>query len=188
MRVIAGSAGGRRLVVPARGTRPTSDRVRESLFSTLDSELGEFDGRHVLDLYAGSGAVGVEAASRGAAHVLLVDSAQPAVVACRRNAALVPDAAVAVIRADVAAFVAAGPGAPATPPYDVAVLDPPYDLAGDRVTAVLAGLVEGGWLADAALVVVERDARSPALAWPDGLQPRRSRRLGETVLWYGRRT
>ncbi|WP_193612299.1 16S rRNA (guanine(966)-N(2))-methyltransferase RsmD [Nocardioides lijunqiniae] len=181
-RVIAGRAKGRRLATP-RGdaTRPTSDRVREALFSAVESWCGSLHGLRVLDLYAGSGAVGLEAWSRGAEAVTLVEQD-------RRTAALVSDNArtIGFAQADVrAASVAATLRQPPTAPYDVVFLDPPYPLSDEAVAADLAGLVEHGWLAPDALVVVERAKRSTEPTWPDGLVGDRSKRYGETVLWYG---
>ena len=179
-RIIAGTAGGRSLQVPRGGaTRPTSDRVREALFSSLEHTL-DLDGARVLDLYAGSGALGLEAASRGAASVLLVESAAPAVAACRRTAAALGLPGVQVRAAAVAAALAGEPGEP----FDVALLDPPYDLPEPSLAAVLARLVDGGWLSPDAVVVVERSTRGAEPTWPSGLQRTASRRYGETVLWF----
>jgi 16S rRNA (guanine(966)-N(2))-methyltransferase RsmD len=183
-RVIAGSHGGRRLAAPpGRLTRPTSDRVREGLFSTLDA-LTTVPGCRFADLYAGSGAAGLEAASRGAAAVLLVESdARAARVAAANVADLGLGAVCRLVRAPVGAAVAAGPGEP----YDVVFADPPYALADDAVTDLLAGLVAHGWLADGAVVVLERGSRSPGPAWPATITADRRRHYGESVLWYGRR-
>lgn len=182
-RIIAGTAGGRRLRTP-RGelTRPTSDRVREALFSALESTLGSLDGLRFLDLYAGSGAVGLEALSRGAASAVLVEQD-------RRTAALVRDNArdigfgdrAVVVGSAVARFLA---DAPATA-YDVVFLDPPYGLSRSAVEADLALLADRGWLADDAVVVVERSGRDAALTWPDGLAEERLRKYGETALVFG---
>jgi 16S rRNA (guanine966-N2)-methyltransferase len=183
-RIIAGVAGGRRLVVPeGRATRPTSDRAREGLFSTLVSLMGSLDGCRVLDLYAGSGAVGFEALSRGAGHALLVDADARAVAALRRNAAQLglPGAEV---RADKVERLAS---APPLAPYDVIFADPPYAVADDSLREVLAGLARNGWLADEAVVAVERSSRHAQWRWPDGIESVRDRRYGEGALWYGRR-
>lgn len=184
-RLISGEAGGRSLVVPPGGaTRPTSDRVREALFSRLQHR-GWLDGTRVLDLYAGSGALGLEAASRGASHVLLVEHAAAAVAACRRNAAST-GLDVEVRAAGVGSVLAAD--APA--PFDVVLADPPYDLSEAALTEVLVRLVEGGWLAEDALVVVERSRRSPEPSWPagpGGLVHDDLKTYGETVLWFARR-
>jgi 16S rRNA (guanine966-N2)-methyltransferase len=178
-RIIAGVAGGRRLQVPRGGaTRPTSDRVREALFSRLEHVV-DLDGARVLDLFAGSGALGLEAASRGASAVLLVDVAAPAIAACRRNAAALGLPGVTVRAASAGAALAAPP----EEPYDAALLDPPYDLGEDALAEVLGRLADG-WLADDALVVVERSSRSPEPVWPAGLERTGERRYGETVLWF----
>src|ERR1700691_5308835 len=182
-RVIAGEAGGRRLAVPpGTTTRPTSDRAREGLFASLLSELGSFGGRHVLDLFAGSGAIGLEALSRGAERVLLVESDPRAAAVIKANIAAVglPGATVAVDR--VERLLSRPPAAAGG--YDVVLADPPYALAEAAVTRVLT-LLQGGWLADGALVVIERATRSGPLDWPPGYLPSKSRRYGEATFWYG---
>jgi 16S rRNA (guanine(966)-N(2))-methyltransferase RsmD len=185
-RIVAGALGGRRLTVPTGDrTRPTSDRVREALFSTLES-LVDLSGARFADLYAGSGAVGLEAMSRGAAEVLLVESdARVARVARENIGVLAAAPAARLVVGRVSQVLAAGPGGP---PYDVVFADPPYAVPDDDVTAMLAALVDGGWLAAEAVVAVERSSRSPAPAWVPGLTAERSRRYGETTLWYGRRS
>ncbi|ASW53985.1 16S rRNA (guanine(966)-N(2))-methyltransferase RsmD [Plantactinospora sp. KBS50] len=185
-RIVAGSLGGRRLVAPpGERTRPTSDRVREALFGALDAAV-DLDGARFVDLYAGSGAVGLEAYSRGAGHVLLVESDARAARVIRDNIAAVRAApAVRLAAAPVAAVLAAGPG---DGPYDVVFADPPYAVSGDDLDAVLAALVGGDWLAPDALVVVERSTRSAPMTWVNGITAERSRRYGETTLWYGRRS
>jgi 16S rRNA (guanine966-N2)-methyltransferase len=184
-RIIAGELGGRRLATPTgRDTRPTSDRVREALFSTLDT-LTDLDGCHFVDLYAGSGAVGIEAASRGAARVLLVESDPRSARVARDNVtALGLGRQVTVSPSTVASVLSGGP--PGGAACDVIFLDPPYPVGEDEVSAVLAGLVAHGWLAAQAVVVVERSSRSPEPRWVPGLTAERSRRYGETMLWYGR--
>ena len=182
-RIVAGAARGRRLAVPpGRGTRPTSDRAREGLFSALESMVGAFAGLRVLDLYAGSGAVGLEAASRGAAAVTLVEADRRAADAARANAEAVAPRVTRVVLAPVARWLATATEAP----YDVVFLDPPYDLPDAEVADVLAGLVGRGLLAPEAVVVVERATRGSEPAWPQGVEPLRSRRYGEATLWYGR--
>jgi 16S rRNA (guanine966-N2)-methyltransferase len=181
-RVIAGTAGGRRLRVPGGdGTRPTSDRAREGLFASLLSELGDLDGLHVLDLYAGSGAVGLEALSRGAASVLLVESDARAAAVIKANIAAValPGAAVATGRAE---RLLSRP--PDGERYDLVFADPPYAVPEQAVNAVLA-LLHDGWLADGALLVVERATRSGPFDWPPGYAGGKSRRYGEATFWYG---
>jgi 16S rRNA (guanine966-N2)-methyltransferase len=184
-RIIAGAAGGRRLAAPAgRSTRPTSDRAREGLFAAVLSMLGTLDGCRVLDLYAGSGAVGLEALSRGADDVLLVESDAGAAEVIRRNIAAVglPGARLARDRVDRLLRRGPDPGWRA----DLVFADPPYAAAPDEIEAMLAALAGRGWLAPGAAVIVERDARSAAPHWPAGFEQDRSRRYGETVLWYGR--
>jgi len=182
-RIIAGSAGGRRLAAPpGRDTRPTSDRAREGLFSTVLALLGPLDGLRVADLYAGSGAVGFEALSRGAAHALLVESHPRAMKVIRQNAEALglPGAVPCADR--VERLVRKKPDEP----YDLIFADPPYALADASVTALLEDLRDQGWAAPDALVVVERAARGPALSWPGGYEAERDRRYGEAVFWYGR--
>lgn len=182
-RVIAGKAGGRRLAVPGgMSTRPTSDRAREGLFAAVLSETGPLDGKRVLDLYAGSGAVGLEALSRGARHVLMVESDSRAVAVIKANIAAIrlPGGAVAPGRVErVLARTAAAEGG-----YDLVFADPPYAVSDAEVTRVL-GLLAQGWLARDALVVVERASRSGAVAWPPDFLPGKSRRYGEATFWYG---
>ena len=178
-RVIAGAAKGRRLAVPPRGTRPTSDRAREGLFNTLATLL-DLHGAAVLDLFAGSGAVGLEALSRGAAEAVLVESDRSAVQVARRNAGTVGLPGAAVVARPVAAYLAADPR-----PFDLVFADPPYALDAATLAGALRSLTDG-WLATGALVVVERSARDAAPAWPEGIEALFCRRYGETVLWYGR--
>ena len=181
-RIIAGSAGGRRLVAPrGRDTRPTSERTREGLFSALEAAHGTLRGLAFLDLYAGSGAVGLEAASRGAAPVLLVETAPAAIATLRTNVAALDLAAVTVREERVERLLTQS--APCL--FDVVFLDPPY---ADPVDGPLQCLLDNGWLATEATVVVERATRSAAPGWPDGVTPERTRRYGDSTLWYGRRS
>jgi 16S rRNA (guanine966-N2)-methyltransferase len=180
---VSGRYGGRRITTPpGRETRPTSDRVREALFSTLDSELG-LPGARVLDLYAGSGAVGLEALSRGAEHALLVEHDPRAVKVIRANIAALGATGATVCGGRVAAVLATGNQGTA---YDLVFADPPYPLIEQELAAMLAALMQGGWLADGAMVVVERSSRSPEPPWVQGITGERGRRYGETTLWYGR--
>lgn len=182
-RVIAGTAGGRRLAVPpGNGTRPTSDRAREGLFSTWEALHG-IEGSRVADLYAGSGAVGLEALSRGAVHALLVEADARAARTVRENVASLglPGAEA---RTGKAEQVVTGP-APAEP-YDLVFLDPPYAVADEELREILLTLRSGGWLSEDAVVTVERSTRGGSFGWPDGFEPLRSRRYGEGTFWYGR--
>ncbi|EFL38878.1 16S rRNA (guanine(966)-N(2))-methyltransferase RsmD [Streptomyces fungicidicus] len=184
-RVIAGAAGGRRLAVPpGQGTRPTSDRAREGLFSTWQSLLGgPLDGERVLDLYAGSGAVGLEALSRGAGHVLLVEADARAVRTVRENVTSLglPGAEVRSGKAEQIARTA-----PPPEPYDLVFLDPPYAVPDGDLREILLTLRAGGWLAGEALVTVERSTRGGEFGWPPGFEAIRARRYGEGTFWYGR--
>ncbi|QNN52099.1 16S rRNA (guanine(966)-N(2))-methyltransferase RsmD [Nocardioides mesophilus] len=181
-RIIGGSAGGRRIRTPqGENTRPTSDRVREALFSSLEAELGSVAGLRFLDLYAGSGAVGLEAVSRGAGMLTSVEQDRRTATLVRDNARNLGFRSVEVVAAAVRRTLQAPPRAP----YDVVFSDPPYALSAAEVEADLGALVAHGWLAPEAVVVVERSVRGVAPTWPDGLFAGRSRRYGETVLWYG---
>ncbi|PSL05898.1 16S rRNA (guanine966-N2)-methyltransferase [Haloactinopolyspora alba] len=183
-RIVAGAARGRRLAVPpGHRTRPTSDRVREALFSALSSASGGLDGSRVLDLYAGSGALGLEALSRGAAHVRLVESDARAARVISANVERLGLPGAEVVHAKTERALATPPGRP----YDVVLADPPYTLGEPELRTMLTALVNG-WLAPGAIVVVERDRRSPRPQWPDGLIGDRERRYGETTLWYGHRS
>lgn len=185
-RIIAGSAGGRRLKTPpGDATRPTSDRVREALFSAVESWCGSWDGLAVLDLYAGSGAVGLEAISRGARRATLVERDKRTASLIKDNARVLAMASAQVQAASVATFLAGG-AAGEQAAYDLVFLDPPYSLGAESVDEDLRALADHGWLAADALVVVERYRRSPEPTWPDGLVAVRSKRYGETTLWYGR--
>jgi len=182
-RIIGGEAGGRRLrTPPGDATRPTADRVREALFSALEAEFGTLRGLRFLDLYAGSGAVALEAASRGAVEVTAVESDRATARLVTANAAAVR------LPLDVRPQpVAAVLGVPPAAAYDVVFLDPPYPLPDADVVQVLSLLVTRGWVQAGGAVVVERSARSVEPAWPEGLELRRKKRYGETVLWYLRR-
>lgn len=179
-RIIAGAAGSLALAVPDAGTRPTSDRVRESLFGALESS-DVVDGARVLDLYAGSGALGLEAISRGAASAELVEKAPRAATVAERNARAVgravPVATVRVHRSAVDAYLRTAVG-----PFDLVFIDPPYDLGDAELSVTLALLAPR--LAPDAVVIVERATRSGAPRLPDTLTPLRDKRYGDTTLWW----
>ena len=176
-RVIAGSARGRRLAVPdGTTTRPTSERAREGLFSSLLSLL-DLEGARVLDLYAGSGALGLEALSRGAGSATLVENDPSAAAALHDNVAHLGLPGAHVLAVDVLRFLAVDP----EPRYDLALLDPPYD---EDVLPALELLRP--WLAEDAVVVVERRTRRSTFAWPAGYERVRERTYGEATLWYAR--
>jgi 16S rRNA (guanine966-N2)-methyltransferase len=193
-RVIAGLARGRRLAVPSgRLTRPTSDRAREGLFGTLTAIRGSLHGARVLDLYAGSGAVGLEALSRGADRVLFVEADPGAAQVIRDNLATVGLPGGQLVTSRVERLLARGPGGSTPgggehsgePGYDVVVADPPYAVTDEDVAAMLAALRDGSWLAPGAVVAVERATRSGPVPWPPGYAADRSRRYGEGTFWYG---
>ena len=182
-RIIGGFAGSIRLAVPPFGTRPTSDRVREAIFSALEAR-DLIDGARVLDLYAGSGALGLEAASRGAAHVTLVDRATAATRTTQNNAAAVRKAAprgqapeIVVSSQPVQSFLGGS-----TDSWDVVFLDPPYELGGLELTHNLEAL--GARLAPDAVVVLERSSRDRPPEWPDGLEFERRKDYGDTALYW----
>lgn len=184
-RIVAGLAGGRRLRVPPSGTRPTSDRVREALFSMIDARM-DLQGISVLDLYAGSGALGLEALSRGASHVVLVesDAAAARVVASNIEATALPGATVR--RSSVESVV----GSQADREFDLVLADPPYSVEDAAVADMLIALRDNGWVGDGSLVVVERSSRSPETSWPDGFEGRKGKKYGEARIelatCYGR--
>jgi 16S rRNA (guanine(966)-N(2))-methyltransferase RsmD len=163
--------------VPRNGTRPTTDRVRESLFNVLTARL-DLSGCSVLDLYAGSGALGLEALSRGAASAGFVESDHRAANVVEKNIAALGVAGATVRRGAVATVAAAG----AAQPVDLVLADPPYDVAVGEIEAVLSALTASGWTAAGTIVVVERPAFGPVLTWPDGWQVWPSRTYGDTRL------
>lgn len=188
-RIIAGVAGGNPLKsVPGDATRPTTDRVKEALFSRLES-WDVISGSRVLDLFAGSGALGIEAASRGARQVLLVEKAPKAVSVCQQNADMANKAlkntVVSVQRGAVDtvldSFLSAGTGL-ANRTFDLVVLDPPYPLTEEELTVTLGKISKV--LADDATVVIERSARSPEPLWPEGIAKFSDKKYGETHLWF----
>ncbi|MBR7833048.1 16S rRNA (guanine(966)-N(2))-methyltransferase RsmD [Actinospica durhamensis] len=184
-RIIAGQARGRRLAVPpGNGTRPTSDRAREGLFSALDSLLHGLGGLRVIDGYAGSGAVGIEALSRGAAAALLIESDRRAADVMRANLRTLglPGGRVLAERVE---RVAAQPCPDA--PYGLLFLDPPYALETEVLSAQIEDFAEHGWLGPDAVVCVERASRDPEWIWPEGFDSLRVRAYGEGTLWYGHR-
>jgi 16S rRNA (guanine966-N2)-methyltransferase len=177
LRVVAGEAGGLRLVVPP-DARPTTDRVREALFASLGDRV---DGTSVLDLYAGSGALGIEALSRGAVGAVLVDRDRAAAQACARNLDTTRLAARArVEEAAVTTFLARGPGSEA--PFALVLCDPPYEVPDEEVAGLLDTLAEPGWLTPDAVVVVERRAGGGPVRWPAGWVVTWERRYGDTLV------
>ena len=198
-RIIAGRAKGRRLAVPARGTRPTSDRVREALFASIEATLlaqgRSWNEVSLCDAWSGSGAIALEAWSRGARRVLAIDSARAAVSTIEGNIATLDASGVRAQRATMSRAVAAPPAGGA---FDVLIGDPPYDDDNFSVRMILDAALENGWLAPGALVVIERRSRSAGSTsarsqegrspFPEGIEPDSERTYGDTVLWYGRAT
>jgi 16S rRNA (guanine966-N2)-methyltransferase len=180
-RLISGTAGGRRLKVPKSGVRPTGDRAREALFNAL-SHLTDLRGAAVLDLYAGTGALGLEALSRGAGTVVFVESAPGVLPVLRANLAAVGLPGGRLVAGSVPTVVG---GRPPTR-FDVVMADPPYATPAEEVVGVLRSLVSGDWLAPEAVLVVERPSREEPWEWPTPLTGLRDRRYGEAQLRYGR--
>jgi len=188
-RIVAGFAGSLTLQVPKSGTRPTSDRVREAIFSALDAR-DAVHGARVLDLYAGSGALGLEAVSRGASSAVLVERSPAAAQVCRRNAAALMTAARSAARhpdgplpsIEVRAVAVSSYLSGAAGQVDVVFIDPPYDVSDSDVLAVLTALVP--LLSDEAIVCLERSARGAEPSLPDGLVLERRKDYGETAIFW----
>ena len=184
MRIIAGLAKGRNLISPSGATRPTSDRAREALFSTLESEFGSINDLTVLDLYCGSGAVGAEALSRGAAVVYAVDNDEKATSVTRQNFALLENISgigtTSVITSSVGKFL----DKTSDLKFDVVFLDPPYDLPNNEIEKTLSSLVKNGFLKSSAVVAIERDSKSKRLNWPLGLKELKERKYGAATIFY----
>ena len=184
MRIIAGLAKGRNLISPSGATRPTSDRAREALFSTLESEFGSIHDLTFLDLYCGSGAVGAEALSRGAAVVYAVDNDEKATNVARQNFALLENISgigtTSVITSSVGKFL----DKTSELQFDVVFLDPPYDLPNNEIEKTLSSLVKNGFLKSSAVIAIERDSKSKRLNWPLGLKELKERKYGAATIFY----
>ncbi|WP_353618559.1 16S rRNA (guanine(966)-N(2))-methyltransferase RsmD [Arthrobacter sp. SLBN-53] len=176
---MAGAYGGRRISVPASGTRPTTDRVRESLFSVLTARL-DFDGIGVLDLYAGSGALGLEALSRGASSALFVESDRRAAAVIEANIDALGAHGAVVRRAPVDKVVQSSGR-----PVDLVFADPPYEVSTAAVEKVLRALRANGWVRAGAVAVIERPSGAAALTWPSDWEADDERRYGDTRLEFG---
>jgi 16S rRNA (guanine966-N2)-methyltransferase len=182
-RIIAGYAGSLTIAVPSAGTRPTSDRLREAIFSALEAR-NAIVGARVLDLYAGTGALGLESASRGAPHVTLVEKNPRAADACRKNAILIAAKAprgskpiiLTAARAVHTFLETSGDQ------WDLVFIDPPYELGNDELLVALQLLTTQ--LSTDALIVVERSSRDPEPAWPGGLELTRRKDYGDTALYW----
>ena len=182
-RIVGGTARGRRLAVPARGTRPTSDRAREALFNSL-AGLVDLSGSRVLDLFAGSGAIGLEALSRGAAAATFVDSDRAACAVIEHNVEAVGLPGATVHRRPAGPFLV---GSTPDEPFDLVFADPPYAFGEAALAALLASLVAAPWVVPGGVIVVERSARGAEPAWPEAIESVKQKRYGEGLLWYGRR-
>lgn len=183
-RIVGGRLGGRTMAVPAgRVVRPTSERVREALASALIARLGGMAGRTVLDLYAGSGAVGLELLSRGASAVTLVESDPSVLKVLRANVASLGAAGATVVAKRAESFASADPavGDAFALVFDVVFLDPPYALDIDPLLAAVAPYASE-------VLVTERATRSPDPHWPQGFMEPQVRKYGDTCLWYGWRS
>jgi 16S rRNA (guanine966-N2)-methyltransferase len=155
------------------------------MFSSVHSILGSLAGLRVLDMFAGSGALGLEALSRGAGHATFVEASRPAADLIRRNATELALATVAVMAIRAELFVSRHP---VGRPFDLVLADPPYDLRNQAIERLLGELVNNGWLSSDGLIVLERSSRQAEPHWPAGLRNIRNRSYGDTVLWYVSRT
>ena len=193
MRIIAGSAKGRNLATPAGVTRPTSDRTREGIFSALESEIGTCEGISFLDLYGGTGAVGLEALSRGAAQVIVIEKDVKAANVCRTNYELIASVVsgkFSVLRMSVDSYLDSNPNS--TPSstleekshFDVIYLDPPYEVPNSTIEKVLMKIFEKKILKPEGIAIVERSSRTTAFAWPEGFTPIKERKYGEGTVYF----
>lgn len=185
MRIIAGVAKGRNLGTVAQATRPTSDRAREGLFSSLSSEFGTFEGLRVLDLFAGSGAIGLESLSRGATLVHVVEKDEQAIKTIEANHELVkksnPAGKLQVFGMSVERFLNDQP----REKYHLVYIDPPYEFSNQGVEDVLSKLHDNNFLSSDAFIAVERNSRLDQFIWPDAFIPARERNYGQASIYYG---
>jgi 16S rRNA (guanine966-N2)-methyltransferase len=184
VRIIAGVARGRTLGSVAGATRPTSDRAREGLFSSLTSEFGSFEGVHVLDLFGGSGAIALESLSRGATLVHVVEKDDEAQKTIETNYELVrksnPPGKFQLFGMSAERFLKDLPKAK----YHLVYIDPPYDFSNQAVEDVLSALHDGEFLSSDAFIAVERTARGAQFIWPDAFSPARERNYGQATIYY----
>lgn len=185
MRIISGSAKGRNLTPPAGVTRPTSDRTREGIFSALESEIGSCAGISFLDLYGGTGAVGLEALSRGAKDVVVVEKDAKAATVCKENYELIKSATTgdfSVIKMSVDGYLDIDRAADYR--FDVIYLDPPYDFPNTTIEKVLTKISSIGILKAGAVVIVERSSRTQPFHWPEALSALKERKYGEGTVYF----
>ena len=184
LRIIAGVARGRTLGSVAGATRPTSDRAREGLFSSLTSEFGSFEGLHVLDLFGGSGAIALESLSRGATLVHVVEKDDEAQKTIENNYELVkksnPSGKLQLFGMSAERFLKELPKTK----YHLVYIDPPYDFSNQTVEDVLSALYDGEFLSSDAFIAVERTARGAQFIWPDAFAPARERNYGQATIYY----
>ena len=185
MRIIAGLAKGRTIDAVSSSTRPTSDRAREALFSTLASEFGDFDGLNVLDLYAGTGAIALEALSRGASVVHAVEKDDSAAKAITSNHENLKSAHCPGIFHLYAMSVHRFLQDKAAHQYHFIYIDPPYEVDDLDVVETLIQLRDGGYLHPQALIAIERNSRVKEISWPDGLEAVREKNYGQATIFYG---
>ncbi len=185
MRIIAGLAKGRTIDAVSSSTRPTSDRAREALFSTLASEFGDFDGLNVLDLYAGTGAIALEALSRGASIVHAVEKDDAAAKAITSNHENLKTAHCPGIFHLYSMSVHRFLQDKAAQPYHFIYIDPPYDVDDLDVVETLIQLRDGGYLHPQALIAVERNSRVKEISWPEGVEALREKNYGQATIFYG---
>lgn len=178
-RIVAGSAGGRRIEVPQRGTRPVTERVREALFSALEA-MTDLSDMRVLDLFSGSGGFGFEALSRGAVHTTFVESDRKAAAVLRRNAAGLGFESFEVRQAAVRSVLSGTP----REPFDLVFADPPFAMDPTELDECWTALVSNQWLSADGLVIVERFWNTPAPEWPRGLEPLRRKRYGDAAVYW----
>ena len=185
MRIIAGIGKGRKLFSPPSITRPTSDRAREGLFSSLTSTFTSLEGLHFLDLFAGSGAVGVEALSRGAALVEAIESNQVSADVCKQNFELLSN------QSGVGKFKVHGKTTfeflnhTASEPYEIIYIDPPYEVANSEIEKILKKILTLNLLNKHGVVAIERDAKAKSFTWPDGFTEEKIRSYGAGSIHYG---
>lgn len=185
MRIIAGLAKGRSIDAVATATRPTSDRAREALFSTLASEFGDFDGLNFLDLYAGTGAIALEALSRGAAIVHAVEKDDSACKAITKNHENLATANCPGIFHLYSMNVHRFLQDKAAQSYHIIYIDPPYEVEDIDVVENLIQLRDGGYLHPQALIAVERNSRVKEISWPEGYEEIRQKNYGQATIFYG---
>ncbi|CAB4580160.1 unannotated protein [freshwater metagenome] len=185
MRIIAGVGKGRKLFSPPSITRPTSDRAREGLFSSLISTFGTLDGLHFLDLFAGSGAVGVEALSRGAGLVESIESNSESAQVCEKNFELLLNqpnlGKFKVHETTTFEYI----NHLANKQFDIIFLDPPYDVTNIEIEKILKKILSNNLLGKFGVIAIERDAKGAAFTWPNGLQEVKVRSYGQGAIHYG---